>query len=130
MSNPFKSIDWLTSKQKPDELENPSDGYNSFIINRHFSYFPDLVFVANEMNMRQNATSDPAMQFAFYYNFLKKQKRFSRWAKPNTDDKMKVIMEFYSYSREKAMQVIDLFTDSQIKEMKKQLNRGGLKANK
>lgn len=130
MSNPFKSIDWLTTKQKPDELENPSDGYNSFIINRHFSYFPDLVFVANEMNMRQNAASDPAMQFAFYYNFLKKQKRFSKWAKPKTDENMKVIMEFYSYSREKATQVVDLFDDAQIKGMKKQLTRGGLKSNK
>lgn len=130
MGNPFKSIEWLTTKVKPEEVETPEDGYNSFIINRHFSYFPDLIFVANEMNMRQNATSDASMQFAFYFNFLKKQKRFSKWAKPKADEKIKLIMEFYSYSREKATDVADLFDDTKIKELRQQLQKGGLKANK
>ena len=130
MSNPFKIIDWITSKKKPDEVENSSDGYNAFIINRHFSYFPDLVFFANEMNKRMNSAASADIQFEFYYHLLAKQERFAKWAKPGTDEKLKVIMEFYSYSREKASQVIDLFDDSAIKDLKKQLIHGGLKKNK
>lgn len=130
MSNPFKIIDWITSKKKPDEVEKPSDGYNAFIINRHFSYFPDLVFFANEMNKRMNSAASPDIQFEFYYHLLNKQKRFAKWAKPEADEKLKAIMEFYSYSREKASQVIDLFDDSAIKDLKKQLIHGGLKKNK
>jgi hypothetical protein len=130
MGNPFKIIDWITSKNKPIEVESPSDGYNAFIINRHFSYFIDLVFYANEMNSKMNSTADSDIQFDFYYNLLKKQKRFAKWAKPGVDEKIKTIMEFYSYSREKASQVSDLFSDEQIKDLRTQLIKGGLKKNK
>jgi hypothetical protein len=125
MSNPFKIIDWLTSKTKPDDVETPKDGYNSFIINRHFSYFPDLIFFANEMNKSQNFSSDIDMQFGFYDGILKKQKRFAKWAKTTKNPDIAIIMEYYGYSVNKSKQVIGILTSTQIKEIAKELQKGG-----
>ena len=97
--------------------------YNSFMVNRGLSYFNDTVLMANEMNL--NAHLDNRLQFDFLINIVRKKKRFSKWAKAQTNSDVEVVKEYYGYSNEKARQILPLLTSEQIDDLKKKVYRGG-----
>ena len=100
-------------------------GYNAFIVNRQFSYFPDTILVANEMN--RNAHLDNKLQFSFLINMIRPRKRFTKWSKTEHHDDLEAVVQYFGYSYEKAKQVIDILSSQQIEQIKKKLERGGLK---
>ena len=63
-----------------DQDEDNINLYNSFLINRSLSYFPDTVLISNEMNRLHHL--DDKMQYDFLINIVRKKKRFSKWDKP------------------------------------------------
>ena len=75
------------------------------MINRAFSQFNDTILFANEMNMNYHLPA--RMQYDFYKNALRPRKRFSKWFKaiPDSND-IKIIMDHYGYSSEKAQRCI------------------------
>ena len=78
--NPFeysKAINITKQDIMVDDLAE--NDYNSFIVNRSLSYFPDTVLYANEMNINHHI--DARLQFDFFINIIKKRKRFSKWFK-------------------------------------------------
>lgn len=97
--------------------------YNAFIVNRALSYHQDSILLVNEMNVA--CMLDGKMQYDFLRSTLRPRKRFSKWAKPNITDKLKVIKDYYGYNNEKAMAVESIFTDEDIERMKKKMNKGG-----
>lgn len=99
--------------------------YNSFIINRSLSYFPDSVLAANEMNFNHHI--DNKLQSDFLINILRKRKRFSKWNKKSRDGDVEVIKQYYGYSDTKARQIIDLLSPEQLQELYKKVNKGGRK---
>jgi len=99
--------------------------YNSFIINRSLSYFPDSVLAANEMNFNHHL--DNKLQSDFLINILRKRKRFSKWNRKSRDGDVEVIKECYGYSDIKARQIIDLLSPEQLQELHKKVNKGGRK---
>lgn len=99
--------------------------YVSFVVNRSLSYFPDTVAIANEMNRYHHL--DNKLQFLFLLNIVRKRKRFSKWIKPDSDDAVEVIKEYYGYSNEKARQALSLLSSEQIEEIKKKVYKGGRK---
>ena len=107
-------VDDITEKQ-----------YNPFMVNRGLSYFRDTVLFANEMN--KNHHLDNLLQFHFFINIVRKKKRFSKWAKPESSDDVEVVKQYYGYSNEKARQACKLLTPDQIIELKKKVNKGGRK---
>ena len=124
--NPFKylnAINYTKQNVMVDDLAEKS--YNSFMVNRGLSYFPDTVLMANEMN--QHAHIDNRLQFDFFINIVRKKKRFSKWNKPETVSDVEVVKQYYGYSNEKARQVLTLLTSDQIDELKKKVYKGGRK---
>jgi len=107
-------VDDITEKQ-----------YNPFMVNRGLSYFRDTVLFANEMN--KNHHLDNLLQFHFFINIVRKKKRFSKWAKPESSDDVEVVKQYYGYSNEKARQACKLLTPDQIIQLKKKVNKGGRK---
>ena len=107
-------VDDITEKQ-----------YNAFMVNRGLSYFHDTALIANEMNL--NGHLDNRLQFDFYINIIRKKKRFSKWAKAQTNNDVEVIKEYYGYSNEKARQASKLLTSDQLDELRKKVFRGGRK---
>jgi len=107
-------VDDITEKQ-----------YNPFMVNRGLSYFRDTVLFANEMN--KNHHLDNLLQFHFFINIVRKKKRFSKWAKPESSDDVEVIKQYYGYSNEKARQAAKLLTPDQIIELRKKVDKGGRK---
>ena len=96
--------------------------YNSFLVNRSLSYFPDTVLISNEMNRLHHL--DARLQYDFLINIVRKKKRFSKWDKPQSTD-IECIKEYYGYSDSKAKQIIGLLTSAQIQELKNKVNKGG-----
>jgi hypothetical protein len=98
--------------------------YKPFMINRGLSYFSDTVMQANEMNLYSDIPRE--WQFQFLLNTITRKKRFSKWHKGDAETKaIKLVMEYYGYSSEKAKQVADLFTKTQLDQIEKQISKGG-----
>lgn len=106
-----------------DQDEENTKYYNGFVVNRSLSYFPDTVFLSNEMNRLHHL--DYKMQYDFLINIVRKKKRFSKWDKPDERANMECIKEYFGYSEPKAKQVIGLLTESQIKTITNKVSRGG-----
>ena len=105
--------------------EETEKAYVPFVINRSLSYFPDTVAIANEMNKYHHL--DSRLQFSFLINIIRKRKRFSKWIKPEIENDVEVVKEYYGYSNEKARQILPLLTPEQIQTIRKKVNKGGRK---
>jgi len=121
--NPF---DYVTSINytKKDVMEDEKT-YNGFMVNRSLSYFSDTVVLANEMNRYHHL--DNRLQYQFLINMVRKRKRFSKWAKPETHNDVDVVKEYYGYSNEKAQQVLALLSPTQLQKLKEKVSKGGRK---
>ena len=110
-----------TTAPSPDSNEKV---YAPFMINRALSQFSDTILLANMMN--QHGALPVRMQYDFLRNVVRPRKRFGKWAKAKKDAiKTKLIMERYNYNSARALEVLDLFSESDIKEIKKELSKGG-----
>ena len=98
--------------------------YTPFMVNRGLSYFHDTVLLANEMNRYSELDND--IQFSFLLNSVTKRKRFSKWHKKDaaTDD-VKMVMEYYAYSNEKAQKAMEFLTPDDLEMIKEKLYKGG-----
>ena len=97
--------------------------YLPYMINRSLSYFNDTVLMANEMNTKHHL--DHKLQYSFLINIVRKRKRFSKWNKPELENDIDVVKEYYGYSNDKARQVLPLLSSSQLSELKIKVNKGG-----
>ena len=121
--NPFDYVNSINYTKKDVMMDEKT--YNSFMVNRSLAYFPDTVIFANEMNRYHH--TDPRLQYSFLINTIRKRKRFSKWAKPEVENDIEVVKEYYGYSNEKARQVLPLISPSQMETIKKKVNKGGRK---
>jgi len=129
MSNSLSPFDFLNainySKEDLIVDDITEKQYVPYMVNRGLSYFQDTVLFANEMN--KNHHLDHLLQLHFFINIVRKKKRFSKWAKPESSDDVEVVKQYYGYSNEKARQACKLLTPDQIIELKKKVNKGGRK---
>ena len=124
--NPFEYANAINYTKKDIMVDDIAErSYNSFMINRQLSYFPDTVLAANEMN--RNHHLDNRLQFDFFINITRKRKRFSKWFKPEQISDLDVVKKYYGYSNEKAHQVLTILTTDQINELKRKVMTGGRK---
>jgi hypothetical protein len=130
MTNPFDYVKSINESKKDIMVDEMSEkAYNAFIVNRALSYFQDTVFQANEMN-RLHHIPKPT-QYKFLLNTVRARKRWAgKWHKQEKNADVDVIMETYGYSQEKARQVLELLTADQLKELKRNLDPGGIKTKK
>ena len=98
--------------------------YVPFIVNRTFSYFPDTVMYANELNTRSHL--DSKLQFDYLLNSIRLKKRFSRWLKPEKNADIDAIKEYYSCSYRKAHEIAQILSGDQLSLIYKSMKRGGL----
>ena len=122
--NPFDYLKSINDTKQDIMIDDVTENsYNSFIINRSLSYFPDTVGLANVMNQYHH--TDNKLQYHFLINIIRKRKRFSRWNKVDQNSDIEVIKQYYGYSNEKAKQVLSLLSPEQIIIIKKKVNKGG-----
>ena len=114
-------VDSINLKQ-PIDKETVRRDYTPFIINKNFSNTVDTVFLANEINKYSGL--DEGLQYDFLYHSVDKKKRFGPWQKAEKDLDADIVMEYYGYSRAKAMQVLPILRPF-ISEIKRLLYKGG-----
>ena len=124
--SPFEFVKAINNKQDiiRDDLDEKS--YLPYMINRSFSYFPDTVLLANEMNANHHI--DNKLQNDFFINTIRKNpKRFSKWNKVKHDGDFEAVKEYYGYSNEKTRSALSLLSAEQINIIKQKVDHGGRK---
>ena len=124
--NPFEFVKAINNKQDiiRDDLDEKS--YLPYMINHSFSYFPDTVLLANEMNANHHL--DNKLQNDFFINTIRKNpKRFSKWNKVKHDGDFEAVKEYYGYSNEKTRSALSLLSAEQINIIKQKVDHGGRK---
>ena len=126
----YELKDWLNSinfskknlmKENPDSIKE----YKPYIINKCLSGNLNCILFANEINMNSHLDND--MQYSFYLNSLRKEKRFSPWLRKDNIDDLECIKQYYGYSNEKAIQALKILNKKQINFIKQRLGTGGMK---
>lgn len=128
----MKVFDFLNSiNYGKDNLIRNSDNpdlaekiYIPFIINKSLSYFIDTVKLSNEMNMNHHL--DNKLQFEFFLNIVRKQKRFAKWHKEEKYDDLDMVKQYFQYNTEKAKQALAILTPAQLDVIKQKQLQGGL----
>lgn len=124
--NPFEFVKAINNKNNiiRDDLDEKS--YLPYMINHSFSYFPDTVLLANEMNANHHL--DNKLQNDFFINTIRKNpKRFSKWNKVKHDGDFEAVKEYYGYSNEKTRSALSLLSAEQINIIKQKVDHGGRK---
>jgi hypothetical protein len=124
MSNPFEYI--ANIRTKTPELSGSE--YNSFMCNRGFSYYKDVVHYANMMNMSGWAT--PEMQYTFMYHAVPKGKQvFGKWAKADKkDEDINLVSAYFQCNRRRAAEILSIINkDELIPMIEERMYKGGMK---
>ena len=108
-------------QEDPDNAKS----YNSYIINRSLSYFPDTIFFANEMNRLHHCDSE--LQYAFYLGIVRKKRRFSKWDKSESINNLQEVKRYFGYNNERAKEALSVLSKDQITIIKEKVNKGGRK---
>lgn len=125
MSNPFDYLNAINgSKDNLTSTEQGEKDYPAFMVNRGLSYFRDTVFPANEMN-RYCGTLPGHLQNTFLLTIIPAKKRFSKWFKQEKVGDLEALKEYYGYSNQKAKEVLNLHSDTQLAAIRESLYRGG-----
>lgn len=120
----FDIVNNINSSRSELSMCDIEDVYNQFMINRALSNNKDTVLIANELNIRSNISNQ--MHYDFLYHIIPKRKRYGKWNKKTTefDEEIKIIMDNYGYSYNKAKDVIGLVDINLIKK-----STGGIEKN-
>lgn len=97
--------------------------YLPFMVNRALSYFGDTILQANEMNRYHDL--DKAIQYNFLLLTVSRKKRFSKWHKPEQDDRIDLLKRAYGYNTERAREALAILTEEEIKILMTRHSRGG-----
>ena len=127
--NPFDYLNAINDTKEDiiGESDNPELAeklYPPYLVNKGLSYFIDTIYLVNEMNQRHHL--EKKLQFDFLINIVRKKKRYSKWFKPQQDDVVDAVMNYYGYSQDKARQVVNLLTEDQITQIKTSQSKGGI----
>jgi len=125
LSEYLNAINYTKKNLLDTDDESVEKEYTPFIINRCLSYFIDTILYANEMN-RYNQLSKN-MQFDYLLNSIRKNKRYSKWLKRESEETLDIVKEFYGYSDSKARNILDIISDKDIEWMRQKLDTGGVK---
>jgi hypothetical protein len=121
MNNPF---DYVKSINETKTKFDDYDGYNPFLTNKSLSYFSDTIQLANLMNL--NHGLDKELQFHFFLNTVRKQKRFSgKWPKHEVGELVSLLCSVYKMSPSKAYQAVESLSVEQKKEIITKITTGG-----
>ena len=118
-TNPFEYVKSINEKKPVDHVYD----YNPYLTNTAFSYSLETVMLANEMNRLHELL--PEAQYDFYYNSVRRGKRFAKWYKKPAQPHLEAVMEYYGYSERKALEALRVLTQDNIRDILSELDKGG-----
>lgn len=117
MTIPFDYVNSISYNKKEMDENLPENEYVPFIVNRALSYFPDTVLYANEMNI--NSHIDKKMQYDYLMRSIRARKRFSKWHKTTTDERVQLLQDYYKCNRQRAEEALSILSDDQLQYITK-----------
>lgn len=108
--SPFVYVNSINDKNRIPVGE----GYNKFVINRQYSLFVDTILYASEAN-RFFEDIDVGMNYEFYFNSLRKKKRFTKWPTKQAGEDLKIICQVYGYSFQKGIEAMSLLGEDELR---------------
>lgn len=116
-----KQTDLMTGSEN-DELAEKT--YVPFIINKQFSYFPDTIMYAQQMNIHHNLPNK--LQYHCLLNSIRPRKRFSKWSKRQENEDLELIRRYFGYDISKAEQALSLLSPEDLQDLREKYDQGGL----
>lgn len=109
--SPFDIIKNINSGTETDDLSE----YNSFLINKNFSLFPDTLFHAQMMNL--NYDLSVKHQYLYMINSIRPRKRFEKWPKKQKDLDYEVVRSYFGLSDKKTREALSVLTREQLDDI-------------
>ena len=97
--------------------------YNPFLTNNAMSYTLDTIMICNELNYYHSLPT--CAQYDFLYHAIRKSNRYSPWFKEEGHPHLDVVMQYYGYSKQKALEALKVLSQDQIKAIIDTLDTGG-----
>jgi hypothetical protein len=128
--NPFDYVSAVSDSKKDLMRGTENDAlserdYSPWLTNKAFSYHPDAVLHANQMNELSHL--DNKLQFDYYHSVLRKRKRFSKWSKPQDDETINMICSYYTCNKQIGLSYLKILTKDQLNIIRKKQQKGGVK---
>ena len=123
--NPFDYVNSITYTKKDIMTDLNESEYSPFLTNRALSYHQDCILYANEMNRRFDIPNK--LQYHYLLNTIRQRKRFAKWHKPERINDLKIVIEYYSVSREKAEEYLTILSDKELIILRKRMIKGGVR---
>lgn len=115
-------VDLIRTSDSPDQAEKL---YPAFPVNRALSYQMDCILLVNELNQRSQYVTNQ-MAYDFLLNVIDKKKRWGvKWGKVEKNDAVEAIMKVFTYSREKALEVIPILSPEDLSKIVDAASGGG-----
>jgi hypothetical protein len=123
--NPFDySNAILETKENLIVDEASEKAYNSFLVNRALSYFPDTILDANMMNVFN--ILDKKLQFDYLINSIRRSKRRrTKWGKKIENGDLEMIKDRYGYNHRRAKEALSILSNTQLEIIRKEIEKGG-----
>ena len=124
MPNPFDYIKSINGGKHIAEPVDPKE-YSPYLVTFNFSLFPDTILPANEINCLPNIT--PQMHYDYLRYSIRPRSRFKKWPKKDKVNAQNIalIRNVYKYSTPKAITALGILSDSQIRWIQEQQEKGG-----
>jgi hypothetical protein len=110
------------------DSENPeacAKLYNPFMTNRALSFHVSSIMDAQIMN--ECGHVDPQLQFEYLLNSVRKEKRFSKWFKPEANEDLDLICKHYQCNKRRAQELLSILPAEQIELIRSTHSTGGTK---
>lgn len=119
----FDYIKSINNKNKLDEDEADFKEYVPYLVTQNFSYFPDTIFLANEINRYGRASAK--QHYDFMFNAVPKRNRFAKWHKQEKQEYVELVKEYYKVGNNKAKEIVRTLSEVDLESIKKKLDKGG-----
>lgn len=129
----FGPFDFISavSFDKRDLIRNAEDPaaatkvYSPFLTNRALSYHVSSIMEANMMNEMHYL--DNQLQFDCLLSMVRREKRFSKWFKPEANETLDLICEHYQCNKRRGQEILTILQPDQIESIRNQHHTGGAK---
>jgi len=98
--------------------------YLPFLINKTFSFHPDTIEEAQDMNMR--AALPTRLQYDYYFYSVRPRRRPKRkWGEKQTNANIELVQEAFGFGYKRALEACRILTQSQLAQINTLMTKGG-----
>ena len=116
-------FDYVKNINTKSDYDYDLSGYVPYLTNRAFAMHLDTIMLAEQMNQYHQLI--PEIQYEFYYNAVRKGRRFGFPKKVEEHPQLELVQEYFNYSHSKAMEALQILSESDLCEIRRSLDRGG-----